>query len=356
MKTKSQIPSLVAALAAGLFLAPSIGSAQSILRTAGDFTLFGGTAITSTGPTIIRNGNVGLSPGATTGITGFPPGVIVNGAIIGTGPATAQARLDLMKAQVGLAGMPSNANLSTVDLGGLTLAPGVYTFNSAASLIGNLVLDGQGKNNVFWVFQIGTTLTTAINSTVTIINPGSNGGSDYGIFWNCGAAVNIGADNDIAGNYLAGTSLNFGINSDKGGRALALAAVTLDTNQIDAKGGPGGSDYSGGLIYDRNGNVVPFGDGNVFPFDGLSVRYFPKRNRVTQKAFRIVRGTASVNATSVEWQTNNRKHWKSVSINADGVWKVRSRNYNIGRNRLRLRAVDADGAVSPVKTMWIRRH
>src|SRR4051812_42592854 len=157
MKTQ-RLCSLSAAAILALLLIPVPGFAQSILLSAGNYTLLGGTAITSTGTvgTTIRNGNVGLSPGATTGITGFPPAVIVNGSIIATGPVTAQARLDLMTASVGLAGMPSSANMSTVDLGGKTLNPGVYTFNGAASQSGALVLDAQGKNNVAWVFQIGT--------------------------------------------------------------------------------------------------------------------------------------------------------------------------------------------------------
>lgn len=252
---------VVAALLCGAVL-PS--SAQSILLSAGNYTLLGGTAITSTGTvgTTIRNGNVGLSPGATTGITGFPPAVIINGAIIATGPVTAQARLDLITASVGLAGMPSNANMSTVDLGGKTLAPGVYTFNTAASLSGALVLDAQGQNNVAWVFQIGTALTTAINSSVTFINLGSNGGSDLGVFWNAGSAVNIGANNQLVGNYLAGTSIVFGGLSAGGGRALALAGISLDTNVVNARGGLGGGDYTGGLKYNLVGAVVPSGAGN----------------------------------------------------------------------------------------------
>lgn len=237
---------------------PSTGSAQSILLSAGDFSLLGGTAITSTGTvgTTIRNGDVGLSPGATTGITGFPPAVIFGGEIVATGGVTAQARLDLIRASVGLAGMPSNANMSTVDLGGTTLAPGVYTFNGAASLNGALTLDAQGQNNVAWVFQIGTALTTSLDSAVTFINLGSNGGSDLGLFWNAGSAVTIGANNQIAGNYLAGTSIVFGGLSGGGGRALALAGISLDTNVVDAKGGLAGGDYSGGLKYDANGAVV----------------------------------------------------------------------------------------------------
>jgi uncharacterized protein with beta-barrel porin domain len=245
-------------LAALLFF-PVSGFAQSILLSAGNFTLLGGTAITSTGTvgTTIRNGNIGLSPGATTGITGFPPAVVVNGAIIATGPVTAQARLDLITASVGLAGMPSNANMSTVDLGGKTLSPGVYTFNGAASQSGALVLDAQGQNNVAWVFQIGTALTTSINSTVTFINLGSNGGSDLGVFWNAGSAINIGANNQLAGNYLAGTSIVFGGLSAGGGRALALAGISLDTDTIDAHGGLAGGDYTGGLFYSLSGAVLP---------------------------------------------------------------------------------------------------
>lgn len=257
MITKNLARGTWVVLAALCWIAPS-GFAQSILLTAGDFALLGGTAITSTGTvgTTIRNGNVGLSPGATSGITGFPPAVITNGAIIATGPVTAQARLDLIRASVGLAGMPSTANMSTVDLGGKTLAPGVYTFNGAASQSGALVLDAQGQNSVAWVFQVGTAFTTSINSTVTIINLGSNGGSDLGIFWNAGSAVNIGANNQLAGNYLAGTSIVMGGLSAGGGRALALAGISLDTNTVDVLGGLAGGDYSGGLKYAPDGSVV----------------------------------------------------------------------------------------------------
>jgi uncharacterized protein with beta-barrel porin domain len=252
------LPLPLFALAAMLSF-PVSGLGQSILLSAGNFTLLGGTAITSTGTagTTIRNGNIGLSPGATSGITGFPPAVVVNGAIIATGAVTGQARLDLITASVGLAGMASNANMSTIDLGGKTLAPGVYTFNGAALQSGALVLDAQGQNNVAWVFQVGTALTTTINSTITFINLGSNGGSDLGLFWNAGSAINIGANNQIAGNYLSGTSITFGGLSAGGGRALALAGVSLDTNVINAHGGFAGGDFTGGLYYSLSGAVVP---------------------------------------------------------------------------------------------------
>jgi len=322
--------------------------ADSILRTAGNFALLGGTGITSTGVagTVISNGNVGLSPAATTNITGFPPAVIVNGAIVATGPVTAQARLDLIKAQVGLAGMPSNANMSTVDLGGKTLEPGVYTFNSDAALTGDLVLDGKGRNNAFWVFQIGTALTTSINSTVRIINPGSNGGSDYGIFWNCGSEINIGGNNEIAGIYLSGTSIVFGDGSARGGRALALAAISLDNNQIDALGGPGGNDWSGGLMFDRTGRVVSI--------EKLSFNYTGKKNRVTDRPREVVKGSASASATTIQWRSNHRK-WRSVRVSNNDKWRAKIGNLRMGENRIRLRARDADGGKTAVQRLKIRR-
>lgn len=330
-----------------LLSAPS-GFADSILGKAGEFALLGGTSITSSGAagTSLTNGNVGLSPNATTNITGFPPAVIINGGIIATGPATAQARLDLIRAQVGLAGMASNANMSTVDLGGKTLEPGVYTFNSTADLNGDLVLDGKGRNNAFWVFQIGTALTTSINSTVKIINPGSNGGKDYGIFWNCGSAINIGGNNEIAGIYLAGTSIVFGAGSTKGGRALALAAVTLDNNQINARGGPGGGDWSGGLMFDRDGRVVPI--------ERLTFSYLGKRHRMEEHHRAIVKGVASSNASTVQWRSNHRK-WRTVRVSNNDTWRARIGNLRGGDNRLRLRAFSDDGEKTAIKRLTIRR-
>lgn len=333
---------------AGASLTASPGFADSILRTAGNFALLGGTGITGTGTvgTTIANGNVGLSPAATTNITGFPPAVIINGAIVATGPVTEQARLDLITAQAGLAGMPSNANMCTVDLGGKTLEPGVYTFNSEATLSGDLVLDGKCRNNAYWVFQIGTALTTSINSTVRIINPGSNGGSDYGIFWNCGSAINIGGNNEIAGIYLSGTSIVFGEGSARGGRALALAAISLDNNQIDALGGPGGTDWSGGLMFDRSGGVVPI--------ESLSFNYFGKKNRVTDRRKDVIRGDASANATTIQWRSNHRK-WRTIRIWSNDKWRARIGNLGMGGNRIRLRARDAEGGKTAVQRITIRR-
>ena len=94
------------------------------LGSAGSFAVLAGTTITSTnGGTI--NGNVGVWPG-TTFVVGVPP-VIVNGTIHLGDPIAAQAQGDLTTAFNDAAGRTLDAVLiSAGDLGGKTLAPGLY--------------------------------------------------------------------------------------------------------------------------------------------------------------------------------------------------------------------------------------
>jgi hypothetical protein len=212
--------------------------------------------------------------------------VILGGDIIATGPVTGQARLDLITVRTGLANMPSDTNLSNVDLGGMTLFAGVYTFNAAATLNGALILDGQGKNGAYWVFQIGTSFTGSVNSSVTVINPGSHGGSDYGIFWDAGSEIIIGANNALLGNFLSGTSVTLGAQSGGSGRVLVLAAITLDQNALNAHGGPGGNDWTGGLMYDPLGNVIPIPEPSKLALLGMALLslILMRRQRIAKKA------------------------------------------------------------------------
>ncbi len=244
--------------ALSFLLLPHFGVAQSILRTAGDFSLLGGSAISSTPATgtVISHGNVGLSPTGESAITGFGPAVVNFGVIVATGSTTALARSDFIAASAGLAAMTGGTNLTGLDLGGRTLTSGVYRFDTTAGLTGSLILDAQGQNNAFWVFQIGTSLTTAASASVTFANLGSNNGSDLGLFWNTGTTITIGANNIVAGNYLSGSSFSVGNNSGGSARALALSAITLDQTTLDAWGGPGGGDLTGGLTFGPGGNVT----------------------------------------------------------------------------------------------------
>jgi hypothetical protein len=254
MKCKFLILFAVAALATLVY--PPLASATSILGSAESFAVLAGSTVTNTGNSVIT-GNLGVSPG--TAITGFPPGIVKTPGTIHAGDAAAQAQNDLTTAYNGLAAMPYNSVLTGTDLGGKTLTTGVYYFASSAQLTGTLTLNAQGNNNAYWVFQIGSTLTTASGSTVQVTNRGSNDGRDYGVYWQVGSSATLGTTTAFEGNILALTSITMNTGATiPNGRALARnGAVTLDANVISIVCPNGGPGYSGGLEFDAGGHVVP---------------------------------------------------------------------------------------------------
>lgn len=230
-------------LAAMVFIA-SAASAQSPLGSAETFTVLAASTVTNTGATAIT-GDVGVSPG--TAITGFlappanviaGPGTvtagpgIVNGTIYAGGPVAALAHGDAVLAYASLeslACVPAN-NLSGQVLGTdvTTLPSGVYCFNTSAQLTGTLALTGPGP----WIFQIGTTLTTASNSSIVVVNAGSNC-SGSNVFWLAGSSATLGTGTAFAGNLLALASVTVTTNVSVSGSVMALTgAVTLDTNNV----------------------------------------------------------------------------------------------------------------------------
>jgi len=196
------------------------------LGTADPFAVLAGSTVTNTGLTTI-NGGLGVAPG--TAITGFPE--VVAGDMLQASNAVAlQAQSDLATAYDFAVSEASNFNLTGTDLGGLTLTPGVYTFASSAQLTGKLTLDGQGDPNAVFLFQIGSTLTTAGSSSVVSVN----GGTGDSVFFQIGSSATLGADTAFEGNILALTDITLNTGSTIGcGRALARnGAVTLDTNTV----------------------------------------------------------------------------------------------------------------------------
>jgi hypothetical protein len=196
------------------------------LGTDGAFAVLAGQAVTNTGSSTV-NGDLGVSPGSA--VTGFPPGTL-NGTLYAADATAAQAQLDLTTAYND-AGGRTPATSVPADLGGLTLTAGVYQNASALGLTGALTLNAQGNANAVFIFQAGSTLTTASGSSVNLIN----GAQPCNVYWQVGSSATLGTTTTFVGNILALTSISMDNGVTLAGRALARnGAVTLINDTITA--------------------------------------------------------------------------------------------------------------------------
>jgi len=213
--------------AASITMMPGRGYAIATfveLGAAESFAVLGGQSVTNTGPSVII-GDLGVSPG--TSITGFPPGIVI-GAVHPTDAVAAQAQLDLTAGYNAAASQAPDDTI-TSDLGGQTLTPGVYSAASTAAITGTLTLDAEGSADAVWVFQIGSSLTTASASSVVLIN----GANPCNVFWQIGSSATLGTNTTFVGTIMALTSISVNTAATIEGRALARnGSVTLDTNEI----------------------------------------------------------------------------------------------------------------------------
>ncbi len=215
--------------------APTSGVSDDVQITLGTgktFAVLAALTVTNTGPTTVH-GDLGIVRRAGLGLglelTGFPPGLVAGGMTYAGDPVALQAQTDLTATYTTLAGEAPTKDLTGQDLGGMTLTAGVYHFSSSAQLTGALTLDAEGDPNAVFVFQIGSTLTTASNSSVLVVN----GGNDCNVFWQVGSSATLGTTTAFQGSIIALTSITLNTGATVSGRTLALnGAVTLDDNDV----------------------------------------------------------------------------------------------------------------------------
>jgi Ice-binding-like/Bacterial Ig-like domain len=202
------------------------------LGTACSFGILAATpAVANSGPTAVT-GDIGIWPAAA--ITGFPPGTLTGTEY--AGDATAQtAQGDLTTAYNYAAAAPGGAIL-TADIGGQTLAPGVYKTTSAQpslGITGNLTLSGDGV----YIFQIVSTLTTAANNSQVIL---AGGATAQNVFWQVGSSATLGTTTTFEGIIMAQASISLDTGATLNGSALArTGAVTLLSNPVNVPPCPG---------------------------------------------------------------------------------------------------------------------
>jgi hypothetical protein len=98
------------------------------------------------------------------------------------------------------------------------------------ALTGTLTLNGGGDASAVFIFQAGSTLTTASGSNVIL----ENGAQACNIFWQVGSSATLGTTSSMSGTIMALSSATLNTGAAVSGRVLARnGAVTLDDNVIN---------------------------------------------------------------------------------------------------------------------------
>ncbi len=238
---------------AGPISAFAAGPAAVDLSSAGNFAILAKTAITTTGATSIT-GDIGVSPIAATAMTGFglvmdvsnafSTSALVTGKVYAADyavptPATMTTAVSNMEAAyTDAAGRtnPTATELGAGDIGGMTLAPGLYKWSTNVIIPTNVTLSG-GANDV-WIFQIAGDLNIAsggsVSSGTKVILAG--GAQASNVFWQVGggAGATLGTYSTFNGNILSAKQIIAQTGAVLNGRALAQTQVTLDANTVSA--------------------------------------------------------------------------------------------------------------------------
>ncbi|HZW48644.1 MAG TPA: ice-binding family protein [Bacillota bacterium] len=196
-------------------------------------------------PTSAITGDIGVSPVAATGITGFDLVLPAGGAWSASGQVTGKvyapgyadptptnlttAISNMETAYTDAAGRAANyTELYAGDISGKTLTAGVYKWSTDVLINSDVTLSG-GANDV-WIFQIAGKITQASATNITL----TGGAQAKNIFWQAADTVSIGTTAHFEGTVLAMTNIELKTGATVNGRLLAQTAVTLQANTVTA--------------------------------------------------------------------------------------------------------------------------
>jgi len=212
---------------------PPSGGTPLALGAACSFGILAATpAVSSVGPTVVT-GDIGIWPAAS--ITGFPPGTFTGAQHLGD--AVAQSAQGALTTAYNNAAAAAGGAILPADIGGLTLAPGVYKTTSAQpslGITGNLTLSGPASG--VWIFQIVSTLTTAAGNSHVIM---AGGATSHNVFWQVGSSATLGTNTVFAGTIMAQASITLTTGATLNGRALARTGkIALDSDPVNVPACP----------------------------------------------------------------------------------------------------------------------
>jgi hypothetical protein len=237
------------------------------LGSASNFTILAKSGI-STVPSSQVTGDMGVSPIASTAITGFSltldstatfstsaqvTGKIYAADYLAPTPAMLTTAVSNMEtAYTDAAGRisPDYIELGAGDISGMTLDPGLYKWATSVFINTNVTIAG-GPDDV-WIFQISGDLTVASAQSVIL----SGGAQSRNIFWQVagGAGAEIGTTSHFEGIILTQTAIKMQAGASLNGRLYAQTAVTLDSNAVTA---PTNSIEAGTICIFARSNIPP---------------------------------------------------------------------------------------------------
>ncbi len=232
------------AITANFTIIPPLGPGVVNLGTSGDFTALAMSGISTTGVTSVA-GDIGVSPVAATGITGFglimdasgqwSHTPIVSGKVYASDyapPTPAKmttAVNDMMTAYTTANGLTLGVinELYAGNISGQILPPGLYKWGTGV-LITNAGVTLSGGANDTWVFQIAQDLTVNSSAIVTLIG----GAQAKNIVWVVAGQALLGPGVDFSGIILSKTLISLNTGAKVTGRLLAQTAVTLNASTV----------------------------------------------------------------------------------------------------------------------------